>query len=82
MIFYSTIDVLYYLLDNDAVVSFQTDDGLTPLHVAAMWGKEELVRILLSYGADPLICDNEEMVAADHARNEGRINTMLCKYSL
>lgn len=66
-------------------MSCQTDDGLTPLHVAAMWGKEELIRVLMSYGADPLICDNEEMVPADHARNEGGINhivIMLYRYSL
>lgn len=54
-------------------MSCQTEDGLSPLHVAAMWGKQEHIRILLDYGADPLICDNEDLIPADHARKEGKV---------
>ena len=31
---------------------FSDEDGQTPLHIAAEWGKAECVSLLLNYGAD------------------------------
>ena len=53
-------------------VNVQNGDGFTPLHVAAMWGREESVRELLERGADPEISDDEGMTPLDYAESEGR----------
>lgn len=54
-------------------------DGYTPLHVAAMNGSADGVRVLLAEGADPTIIDTECMTPADYAMEEGHydILTML-----
>ena len=67
----STPAILQLLLENEADVNHQNEDGFTALHVAAMWGNSAAIRLLLDYGADPLLCDDEEMTALNHAVNEG-----------
>ena len=64
--------VLELLLQSEAEVNQQNEDGITPLHVAAMWGNSEAVRLLLDYGADPVVCDDEDMTPLDHAMREGK----------
>ena len=39
--------------------------------MAALWGKEEAVRLLLEEGADPAMCDEDELLPVDYARSEG-----------
>ena len=68
----STRDILCYLLDAKADPSCQTEDGLTPLHIAAMWGRKDIVSKLLSSGADPSAVDNEGLMPIDYARDEGK----------
>ncbi|XP_034237690.1 uncharacterized protein LOC117643117 [Thrips palmi] len=38
----------------------RSEDGLTPVHVAAVWGRTGLLVLLLSCGGDPSLRDNEE----------------------
>lgn len=38
----------------------RSEDGLTPVHVAAVWGRTGLLVLLLSCGGDPSARDNEE----------------------
>ncbi len=45
-------DVAVVLLDHGAKIDAKSDEGLTPLHAAAMEGKREMVRLLLMRGAD------------------------------
>lgn len=45
-------------------------DGLTPLHVAAAWNRAAVVRLLLSYGADPWRKDDNEKNSFHYAREE------------
>ena len=66
-----TPQVLSLLLDLGVAVNTQNGDGFTPLHVAAMWGREESVRLLLERGADPAISDDEDMTPLDYSENEG-----------
>ncbi|XP_064392355.1 ankyrin repeat and LEM domain-containing protein 1-like isoform X2 [Halichondria panicea] len=66
----SSADILYYLLDNHADPEMRTEDGLTPLHIAAMWGRAELVEALLYYGSERLVLDNESMLPVDYAKVE------------
>ncbi|KAL2749697.1 spindle assembly checkpoint component MAD1-like [Vespula maculifrons] len=37
----------------------KSDDGLTPVHVAAAWGRIRILELLLSNGGDPLQLDDE-----------------------
>lgn len=46
-------------------------DGFTPLHVAALWGREGSVRLLMERGADPAISDNDDMTPLDYSESEG-----------
>ena len=63
--------VLSLLLDVGVSVNAQNGDGFTPLHVAAMWGQEESIRLLMERGADPVISDDDEMTPLDYAKSEG-----------
>ena len=58
-------------MESDADVDWQNDDGLTALHVAAMWGRKEMVLLLLDYGASPSVYDVDGMLPLDYARKEG-----------
>src|SRR2546426_5265296 len=47
------VETLRVLLDADTSgVSAWSDDGFTPLHYAAFFGRPEVARLLLEYGAD------------------------------
>ena len=63
---------LSLLLARGAIVNWQNNDGLTALHVAALWGRAEPIRTLLQHGADPGISDIDDLLPVDLAREEGR----------
>ena len=46
-----------------------TDDGSTPLHFAAYSGNDELVRLLLAYGAQPTIRNDKGLSSFDVNRS-------------
>lgn len=66
-------DVLELLLQVDRldVDGREEESQLSPLHVAAMYGREELVEVLLGYGADPFVVDGEGLTPVDHAHING-----------
>ena len=66
-----SMDVLGLLLQSDIDINAQNDDGLTALHVAAMWGRSEAVDKLLLCGADPSLRDVDNMLPFDYAKSEG-----------
>lgn len=47
--------------------NIQSDDGLTPLHIAAAWGRMEIVEVLLCFGADYEIKDMNYQMPIDYA---------------
>ena len=65
-------DIARLLLDHGAHVNARADADLTPLHVAAKWGRVGVVRVLLEHGANVGAKDNEGKTplhaAADYAR--------------
>lgn len=66
-------DVLELLLQSDRLDVDGRDEEslLSPLHVAAMYGREDLVEVLLGYGADPFVVDGEGCTPVDHAHING-----------
>ncbi|MEO8122847.1 MAG: ankyrin repeat domain-containing protein [Burkholderiales bacterium] len=64
--------VVKLLLERGAVVDAESPDKTTPLMMAARYGKEESVTLLLVHGADPKRINARNMNAADFARGGGR----------
>lgn len=64
--------IVKLLLDRGAVVDAESPNRNTALMMAARYGKEESVTLLLARGADPKRINDLNMTAADVARRAGR----------
>ncbi|MDT7834658.1 ankyrin repeat domain-containing protein [Aquabacterium sp. OR-4] len=60
------------LLDRGARPDARSPNGSTPLMMAARNGTEAAVALLLARGADPALRNEQNLVAADFARQAGR----------
>lgn len=60
------------LLDRGAAIDSRAPNGNTPLMMAALYGKEETVKLLLARGADRNLKNRQDRTAADLARGAGR----------
>ena len=63
-------DVARLLLEHDAGVNAQAEDGVTPLHVAAECGQVAVVCVLLEHGANVGL-EDEEGATPLHAGSDG-----------
>jgi ankyrin repeat protein len=63
--------ILQLLVSHGAEVDWQNEEGMSALHVAAMWGNVAAVRLLLDSGADPVVVDEEDRTPLDHAQGQG-----------
>ncbi len=64
--------IVQLLLERGATVDAESPDRTTPLMMAARYGKEESVKLLLARGADLKRTNDRNMTAADFARGAGR----------
>ena len=64
--------IVQLLLDRGAIVDADSPNRSTPLMMAARYGKEESIRLLLARGADPKRSNDVGMTAADFASSGGR----------
>jgi ankyrin repeat protein len=55
------------LFDYGATLTLKTNEGQTPLHLAAMWGHLDVVKWLCDNKVNLNITDNSEMTAYDLA---------------
>ena len=71
-------EIAKILIDNGAQSSVNAQDifGLTPLHEAILAGNGEAIKLLMAYGADPLIVTGEGKSALDLA-GEGEFVSFL-----
>ncbi len=66
------VEVVALLLDLGARIDARAPNGNTPLMMAANFGDEESVRLLLKRGADKRLLNDRKQGAADLARASGR----------
>jgi ankyrin repeat protein len=55
------------LIENDAYLDSETDDGTTPLMMAAFSAPPLAVKLLLEEGADPTLVNHQQLSALDIA---------------
>ncbi|EFA06702.1 ankyrin repeat and LEM domain-containing protein 1 [Tribolium castaneum] len=65
------VTVVTLLLQNGGNPNNQADDGLTPIHIAAAWGRYDILKLLLDCGGDPEIRDTNNKTAFHYALEEG-----------
>lgn len=62
------IETAQMLIQRGAIINAPGPDGTTPLMMAALSGKEPMVRLLLEHGADATMFNAKQETAADWAR--------------
>jgi ankyrin repeat protein len=63
------------LLDAYAYIDAASPNGTTPLMMAAQYGSDDAVRLLLEEGADPTIKNDLSLTAVDFANRVDRPET-------
>lgn len=58
------------LLKHGADPNLCSDDGMTPLHIASIWGRVENIKLLIGCSGDPSKQDFEGLSAFDYAARE------------
>lgn len=61
------VEVMHLLLENHAYIDAASPNNTTPLMMAARYGSDQAVRLLLEEGADPLLKNDHGMTAIDFA---------------
>ena len=64
--------IVAWLLDKGATVDSRSPNGTTPLMMAARYGSEDSVKLLLARKADPKLRNEKNLTAGDFARLAGR----------
>lgn len=62
------------LLKNGGDPNLCNDDGVTPVHIAAIWGRVDNLKLLLGCGGDPYVRDLDGLTAFDYAAREQQWN--------
>jgi len=66
------VEVIQLLLDENAYIDAASPNGTTPLMMAAHYGTESAVKLLLEAGADPLLKNDQGLTAFDFANRASR----------
>nr|WP_295781642.1 ankyrin repeat domain-containing protein [Rhodoferax sp.] len=71
------VAVMRLLLDNHAYIDAASPNGSTPLMMAARYGTNDAVKLLIDAGADPTLKNAKGLTAIDFARQVQRDDTVL-----
>lgn len=77
-------EIIPFMLKEGVGVNYRNEDGFTALHLCAINGDIEAVRILLDNGADASIMDNDGATSLEYAMdagNEGVVDLILERIS-
>jgi ankyrin repeat protein len=66
------LDLVRLLLEHHAYIDAESPNRSTPLMMAARYGTDAVVKMLLEEGADPLVRNEQGLSAIDFARQVGR----------
>jgi ankyrin repeat protein len=66
------VDVVRLLLDENAYIDAASPNGTTPLMMAAHYGTDATVKLLIEAGADPLLKNDLGLTALDFAHRANR----------
>lgn len=69
------LEVVRLLLDENAYIDAASPNGTTPLMMAAQYGTDAAVKLLLEAGADPQLKNEQGLSAFDFANRSGRVKT-------
>ena len=67
-----SLDMVRLLLEHHAYIDADSPNKSTPLMMAARYGRDPVVQLLLEEGADPLLRNEQGLSAIDFARQAGR----------
>lgn len=70
-------EIVTRMLHHGADPNIKTPTGLSPLHIAAMWGRYQTINVLLDNGADLAVKDQDDMSPLDYAE-EAETNKTQC----
>jgi ankyrin repeat protein len=70
-----SLELVRLLLDENAYIDASSPNGTTPLMMAAHYGTDAAVKLLLEAGADPQIKNDLGLSAVDFANRAGRTKT-------
>ncbi len=69
------LDIMTFLLDQNAYIDAASPNGTTPLMMAAFYGTPSAVKLLLEAGADPLLKNAQGLSAIDFAQRNNRADS-------
>ncbi|VEN39981.1 unnamed protein product [Callosobruchus maculatus] len=64
------LKVTRFILQNGGDPNVKSEDGLTPVHIAAAWGRSDILRLLLGCGGDPEARDSNRLTPIHYAHKE------------
>ncbi|CAG9839599.1 unnamed protein product [Diabrotica balteata] len=70
------VNVTRLILQNGGNPNVCSDDGLTPVHIAAAWGRMEILEMLLKFGGDPESRDSNWMTPIHYATKESYLDCL------
>ena len=69
------LDMMAFLLDQNAYIDAASPNGTTPLMMAAFYGTPSAVKLLLEAGADPMLKNVQGLSAIDFAQRNSRADS-------
>ena len=66
------VKMISLLLEHNAYIDAESPNGTTPLMMAAMYGTQPAVKLLLDEGADPLLKNRQNLTALQFAQRGNR----------